>query len=162
MSHTLAYDCASQISRQGSRYGLIEENPGMAAIAGARPFHGYRNSQAIRRVPIGRDRLLPSRFVEIGHEHRCLALTIEDIKTYNILKGRIASFEMVYQLAIAQQRERPRRAISALRSHILTFRAHTANPLVGASRRIGDAPIFAPITMGVHVLATLEQASEQP
>ena len=69
---------------------------------------------------------------------------------------------MVYQLAIAQRRERPRRAISALRSHVLTFRAHTANPLVSASRRIGDAPIFAPITMGVYVLATLEQASEQP
>ena len=40
--------------------------------------------QALRRIPIGRDRLLPSRFVEIGHEHRCLALAIEDIKTYNI------------------------------------------------------------------------------
>ena len=162
MSHTLAYDCASQISRQGGRYGLIEENPGMAAVAGARPLHGHRNPRALPRIPIGRDRLLPSRFVEIGYKNRCLALTIEDIKTYNILKGRIAPFEMVYQLAIAQGRERPRRAISALRSRILAFRAHAANPLVSAGRRISDASIFAPIAVGVHVLATLEQASEQP
>ena len=162
MSHTLAYDGASQISRQGGCYGLIEENPGMAAITGARPLHGHRHPQALRRIPIGRDRLLPSRFVEIGYENRCLALAIEDIKTYNTLKGRIASFEMVYQLAIAQRRERPRWAISALRSHILAFRAHAANPLVSASRRIGNASIFAPITVGIHILATLEQASEQP
>lgn len=162
MSHTLAYDCTSQISRQGGRYRLIEENPGMAAIAGARPLHGHRHPQALRCVPIGRDGFPPPYLVEIGHEHRCLALAIENIKAYNILKGRIAPFEMVYQLAIAQRRERPRRAISAFRSHILAFRAHTASPLVGAGWRIGDAPIFAPITMGVHVLATLEQASEQP
>ena len=162
MSHTLAYDCASQISRQGGRYGLIEENPGMAAIAGARPFHGYRNSQALRRVPIGRDRLLPSRFVEIGHEHRCLVLAIEDIKTYNILKGRIEPFEMVYQLAIAQRRERPRRTTGALRPHVLALRTYPANPLVGASWRIGDASIFAPVTVGVHILAAFEQTSEQP
>ena len=162
MSHTLAYDCASQISRQGGRYGLIEENPSMATIAGARPLHGHRNPQALRRVPIGRDRLLPSRFIEIGHEHRCLALAIEYIKTYNILKGRIAPFEMVYQLAIIQRRERPRRAISTLRPHVLTLRAHPTRPFVSAGRRIGDAPISAPITMGVHILAPFEQASEQP
>lgn len=105
MSHTLAYDCASQISRQGGRYGLIEENPGMATIAGARPLHSHRHPQALRRIPIGRDRLLPSRFVEIGYENRRLALTIEDIKTYSIPERGITTFEMVYQLAIAQQRE---------------------------------------------------------
>ena len=111
--------------------------------------------------PNGVCRFFPIGSVKINDQNFCVAVTVENILTYDVSEPVVAAFEMVNDRGIAQLGEDAAAAFRAFDSLMARFGTNARFPLICAGRCIADTPVFSAVPMGVNIFAASKEIAKE-
>lgn len=158
--HGFGQDVRSQPAGQCCRDRLGEEDPDMAAVAGAGAFHRRRHALDPACLQEGGDVLTPGCLVEVGRQKPAGLVRKNGIDAHGeVLAIGSPATQMPGDHVVGHRQEAPIGAVAALDLGLV---AQARLPLVGAGRCISRlaAPRIVP-ALREDILAAPEQRTEQ-
>jgi hypothetical protein len=158
--HRLSQNIRSEFASKRSWNGLAKEQPGVAAVAGARPLQSGREIHRTTGFDKCRCILPPCCFVEIrGNEETRLVQQHRvnadgEIPAVAILSGKMTANHFI--------RNRQKPAMRALRAFDSRLFTHSLNPFIGACGSITGFPSLPALKAAwINIIATAEERSVQ-